>query len=96
VFDARSNISAQLSIAEILQFDCHSHSTAFYRPGVLPISGANRSTLSTTGLLTHHEHAYPTIDVENRGCNEEELSKVRRVRRLKKRVRLLAIICAGQ
>ena len=31
VFDSRSNFPAQLSIAEILQFDCHSHSTAFYR-----------------------------------------------------------------
>ncbi len=32
VFDVRSKVSAQLSIAEILEFNCNSHSTAFYRP----------------------------------------------------------------
>jgi len=31
VFDAFSDVSAQLSIAQILPFDCHSDSTAFYR-----------------------------------------------------------------
>ena len=52
VFDVRSNVSAQSSIAEISAvrlFDCHCHSTAFHRPGYLPIRGANRSKLSTTG-----------------------------------------------
>lgn len=39
VFDVRSNVSAQSSIAEISAvrlFDCHSHSTAFHRPGYCP------------------------------------------------------------
>jgi hypothetical protein len=60
VFDARSNVSAQLSIAEILQFDGHSHSTVFYRPEYCPSmvqSGerhARQAHAAIVNILTHH------------------------------------------
>jgi hypothetical protein len=75
VFDSRSNFPAQLSIAEILPFDCPSQSTAFYRPHALPICGANRSKLTATGSPKHHEHAYSQFVLKTAGkCHEEDRS----------------------
>jgi hypothetical protein len=71
VFDARSNLLAQLSIAEILQF--------ILSPGALPIRGANRYKLSATGSRTRHEHAYSQFVLKNAGkCNEEDRSMCQR------------------
>ena len=91
VFDSRSNFPAQLSIAEILQFDCHPFH-CILSPEALPIRGANRSKLSATGSRTHHEHAYSQFVLKPRGnatkktgaCDVEP-------RRPKKQVRLRAI-----
>jgi len=58
VFDARSNFTAQVRIAEILQFDRDRHRSSNSIEEAVPVRGATRSRLRRTGLPARHEQAY--------------------------------------
>ena len=59
VFDVRSNVSRQLSVSEILQFDRDSHSTAFYPQELRPFvvqTGQSHAGRACESFVNSHIH----------------------------------------
>jgi len=66
------------TVRSLLAFRCIL-STAFYRPGVMPIRGANRSKLSATRPCAFHEHAYPQFVLKTGKAEARRLEPIAQI-----------------